>query len=80
MEQGFGTCGSGPSGKNVIRPGASGAPHPDGSYEATSSGPVAGFDTLDDVAGQIGPDGVGHGHFSQDPTGQSNTPGPWKQT
>lgn len=67
------------SGEHVIRPGAEGAPHPDGSYDATSGGPVAGFSKVDDVAGQIGPDGVGHGHFEQN-AGGGGSAGPWKQT
>jgi hypothetical protein len=81
MEQGFGSCGSGVTGQGVIRPGASGAPHPDGSYEATSPGPVAGFEKVDDVAGQIGADGVGHGHFADKASGDGGCPpGPWQQT
>lgn len=80
MEQGFGSCGSGPSGQNVIRPDEHGAPHPDGSYDATSGGPVAGFDKVDDKAGQIGADGVGHDHFSGVASGAGGAqPGPWKQ-
>jgi hypothetical protein len=79
MEQGFGNCGSGATGQNVIRPGASGAPHPDGNYtpEGTVSG---GWEKVDDVAGQIGADGVGHDHFSGQATGGANSAGPWKQT
>ena len=80
MEQGFGTCGSGATGQNVIRPGAAGAPHPDGSYEATAGGPVAGFDKVDDVAGQIDSSGVGHDHFAGQAGGAGGaSPGPWKQ-
>lgn len=68
------------SGENVIRPGASGAPHPNGGYDATSPAPVAGFSKVDGVAGQIGADGVGSGHFEQDAAGGSGNAGPWKQT
>ena len=80
MEQGFGSCGSGATGQGVIRPGAEGAPHPDGSYEATAGGPVAGFDKVDDVAGQIGADGVGGEHFASKAAGAGGCgPGPWQQ-
>lgn len=83
MEQGWTGAGhgaNGVSGQNVIRPGAEGAPHPDGSYDSTGTGPVAGWVKLDDKAGEIDANGVGHGHFSQDAGGQSNSAGPWKQT
>ena len=80
MEQGFGSCGSGASGQNVIRPSESGAPHPDGSYEATNGGPVPGFDKVDDKAGEIDASGVGHGHFADKASGASGaSPGPWQQ-
>jgi len=80
MEQGFGSCGSGVSGQGVIRPDEHGV-HPDGGYDAASAGPVAGFDKVDDVAGQIGADGVGHGHFADKASGAGGAgPGPWKQT
>lgn len=67
-------------GSPVIRPGAGEAPHPNGGYDATSGSPMAGWAKVDDVAGEIGPDGTGHGHFSQNAQGGSKTAGPWKQT
>lgn len=79
MEQGFGSCGSGATGQNVIRPGASGAPHPDGNYspEGTVSG---GWEKVDDVAGQIDANGVGHDHFGSNPDGNAGNGSAWKQT
>lgn len=82
MEQGFTGAGSanGVSGQNVIRPDENGS-HALAGYDAASGGPVAGFDKVDDVAGQIGADGVGHGHFSDEASGAGGAaPGPWKQT
>ena len=43
-------------------------------------GPVAGWSKVDDVAGEIGPDGVGHGHFGQNAAGGTGNAGPWQQT
>lgn len=81
MEQGWTGVGgdNGPSGQNVVRPEGNG-PHPNGGYDAASASPVSVWAKVDDKAGEIGPDGVGHGHFSQNATGQSNSAGPWKQT
>lgn len=82
MEQGFGSCGSGPSGQNVIRPDESGE-HAMAGYDATSGGPVAGWEKVDDVAGQVGgSDMVGHDHFSGVASGSKpgTSAGPWKQT
>ena len=62
--------------EGTIRPDGSGKPS-EYNYDATSSGPVAGWMKCDDAAGEIGPDGVGHGHFSSE---AGPNPGPWKQT
>lgn len=79
MEKGFGSCGSGPSGQNVIRPDEHGS-HALAGYDAPSSGPEAGWEKVDDVAGQINSDGVGHGHFAEKASGAGGaSPGPWKQ-
>jgi hypothetical protein len=81
MEQGFTGAGSanGVSGEHVIRPGEEGS-HAMAGYESTDGGPVAGWKKVDDVAGQIGPDGVGSGHFSENAAGGTGNAGPWKQT
>ena len=69
-----------PTGEHVERGGKTGglnAMH----YDATSSAPVAGYVKLDDRAGTVGSDHMGHGHFSDaDSHGAgANHPGPWKQ-
>ncbi len=82
MEQGWTGVGgaNGPSGDSVIRPGKDGNHGTYASYEAYSGSPVAGWAKVDDVAGEIDKKGVGHGHFSNQASGQSTSAGPWKQT
>lgn len=59
-----------PTGENVVRGGMTGGLN-EYDYDASDSGPVAGWSKLDDVAGDAYPSGTGGAHFEDS--------GVWKQ-